>query len=29
MDRVPVLDMKKVDPLTKNLGFVVHLDPEA
>ena len=26
MDRTPVLNMKEVDPLTKNLGLVIHLD---
>ena len=26
MDRTPVLNMKEVDSLTKNLGLVIHLD---
>src|SRR4051794_16203797 len=29
MDRTPVLNMKEVDPLTKNLGLVIHLDSQA
>jgi hypothetical protein len=29
MDRTPVLNMKQVDSLTKNLGLVIHLDPQA
>jgi hypothetical protein len=27
MDRIPVLNMKEVDALTKNLSFVIRLDP--
>jgi hypothetical protein len=27
MDRIPIFDMKEVQPLTENLGFVVGLDP--
>jgi hypothetical protein len=27
MDRIPVLNMKEVDPLTENLSFVIRLDP--
>jgi hypothetical protein len=26
MNRIPVLNMKEVDSLTKNLGFVIQLD---
>ena len=26
MDRIPVLNMKEVDSLAKNLGLVIHLD---
>src|SRR2546428_7547707 len=29
MDRIPVLNMKEVDPLTENLSFVIGLDPKA
>ena len=27
MDRLPVLNMKEVDPLTEDLSFVIRLDP--
>ena len=27
MDRIPVLNMKEVDPLTENLRLVIRLDP--
>jgi hypothetical protein len=29
MDRIPVLNMKEVDPLTEDLRFVIGLDPKA
>jgi hypothetical protein len=29
VDRVPVLNVKEVDPLAKNLGFVIRLDSKA
>jgi hypothetical protein len=29
MDRIPVLNMKKVDPLAKNLRFVIRVDSSA
>jgi hypothetical protein len=29
VDRVPVFNVKEVDPLAKNLGFVIRLDSKA
>jgi hypothetical protein len=29
MNRIPVLDMKEIDSLAKDLGFVVRLDTQA
>jgi hypothetical protein len=29
MNRIPVLNMKEVEPLAENLGFVIRLDSQA
>jgi hypothetical protein len=29
VDRIPVFNVKEVDPLAKNLGFVIRLDSQA
>jgi hypothetical protein len=29
VDRIPVFNVKEVDPLAKNLGFVIRLDSKA